>query len=148
MKTVRIAIGADHRGYELKQRLQRDCSVEGMTIDWHDVGAYDTQRSDYPEFGIKVARLVQNGEVNFGILLCGTGVGMAIAANRFERIYAALAWNEDIARESREDDYANVLVLPADHISYDEACKSINAWLKATPQPGRYQNRIAMIDAI
>lgn len=144
----RIAIGADHRGYQLKEFLKQKVTIPGTLIDWVDVGAFDDQRSDYPEFAIAVAKAMQEQKADQGLLICGTGVGMAVAANRFHGIYAALVWNKTIARMAKEDDHTNVLVLPSDFISADEALAMVHAWVTAQPKEGRYEKRIAMIDAI
>lgn len=145
---TKIAIGADHRGFDLKQRLINNKFLANKEIDWIDVGADNNIRSDYPEFAISVAKLVQEKTVNYGVLLCGTGVGMAIAANRFKYVYAGLAWNETIAKLNKEDDNVNILALPADYIDLDQAQKIITAWLLAEFKSGRYQSRIKLIDTI
>lgn len=148
MKTVKLAIGADHRGYALKQYLQKNCHVDGFEIIWTDVGAHDDQRSNYPTFAILAAQLVQDKQVDGAVLLCGTGVGMGIAANRFNGVYAAVVWNPEIAQLSREDDHANVIALPADYVDQQKACECVKSWLKAEPKPGLYNKRIKMIDLI
>lgn len=144
---MKIALGADHRGFKLKEFLRKKSQLAGIPIIWIDMGAYDDQRSDYPLFVNKVCADIINHKANAGILLCGSGVGMSIAANRYPGIHAALVWNEAVARMSKEDDNANVLVLPADFISQEEVCIIITAWLKARFKGGRYQERLAMIDS-
>lgn len=148
MKTFKLAIGADHRGYALKQYLQKNCRPDDIEIIWTDVGAHDDQRSNYPTFAIMAAQLVQDKQVDGAVLLCGTGVGMAIAANRFKGVYAAVAWDAKIAQLSREDDHINVLVLPADFIDEQKSCECVKSWLRAEPKPGLYNKRIKMIDLI
>ena len=143
-----IAIGSDHRGVEQKGHIKELFDIPEIMLEWYDVGSYNPQRVDYPPYGIKVAQAVQDGKAEFGILLCGTGVGMSIVANRFKGVYAALVWNEELARKSKEDDNANILVLPADYISNDEALKIVNAWMKATFKGGVYQDRLDLIDAL
>jgi ribose 5-phosphate isomerase B len=88
------------------------------------------------------------GKAEYGVLLCGTGVGMAIAANRFKGIFAAVAWNEAVARASKEDDNANVLVLPADDLSEEQTLRIVSAWLGAHFKEGRYRERVAQIDRL
>lgn len=144
---MKIAIGADHRGVDQKKVIQAQVTVESMILEWTDVGAYSKERTDYPLFARAVCQLMQAGQVERGILLCATGVGMAIAANRFKGIYAALAWNEEIARLSRESDKSNVLVLPSDFISDEQAVRMIQVWLPARFAGGRYQERIDQIDS-
>jgi len=101
---MKIAIGADHNGFAAKKYIQQQLP----DIDWLDVGTFNEERTDYPIFAKKVSKAILNGEAQEGVLLCGTGVGMAIAANRFPGIYAGLAWNEEIARLSKEDDNVNI----------------------------------------
>lgn len=139
---MKLAIGADHRGYELKQEIQK----EMPQIAWHDVGTNSIERTDYPIFAHAVVRELLNGTVSGGVLLCGTGVGMAIAANRHPGIYAALACSIDIAVRAKEEDYANILVLPADYVTVAQAVEMIKAWLKAQHKEGRYKERIIAID--
>jgi ribose 5-phosphate isomerase B len=139
---MKIAIGADHRGYHYKQLLQKEL----QDVIWHDVGAFDTQRSDYPLFAHEVSQLVHSKQVDAGILLCGTGIGMAIVANRYTGIYAGVVWNVDVARLAKEDDNSNILVIPADFVSRDELLACVNAWRTATFKSGRYQERLALID--
>ena len=145
---MQIAIGADHRGFEMKAYVKQYVVGEDDPIAWVDVGADTDESSDYPIFAAKVVRALLTQEAQYGILLCGSGVGMAIAANRFPSMYAAVAWNEQVARMSREDDNANILVLPADFISNEDAVKICNAWLSGVFKQGKYQRRIDMIDAL
>ncbi len=144
----RIAIGTDHRGYELKEFLKENHTIGCSVIDWIDVGAQSSHRTDYPPFALQVSSLVITNEVDLGILLCGSGIGMAIAANRFAGIYAGVVWNEQLAQMAKEDDNVNVLVLPADFVTQEQALPIVRSWLSATFQAGRYQQRIEMIDKI
>jgi len=143
---MKIAIGADHRGFELKQALKKITQYDGQAIEWIDCGADNTQRSDYPVFVNAVCDQLLHKHIERGILICSTGVGMSIAANRYKNIYAALVWNVDIARAARQEDNANVLVLAADYTTVDQAQDMIQAWLNAEFKGGRYQERIDMID--
>lgn len=148
MKQYSIAIGADHRGYAAKQILLGQAEVDGIIIEWVDCGTDSDERTDYPIYAQRVCHRVQESETDFGVLVCGTGVGMAIAANRFFGIYAALVWNAEIARRSREEDKANVLVLPADYLEHDEIMHCLKAWLSAEFIESRYGKRIDMIDTL
>lgn len=145
---MNVVIGADHRGFEHKEFIKKHTQIVGHVISWIDVGAYDAQMSDYPLFAQHVCRTIREGAADYGILLCGSGVGMAVAANRYRGIYAALAWNELVARFSREHDNANVLVLPSDFITPEQSLAMINAWLSASFLGGRHQRRIDEIDAM
>jgi len=137
-----IAIGADHRGYAVKELLKKHFSQH----EFIDVGAFSTDRSDYPLFAHAVAKLVQEKKADRGILLCGSGIGMAIVANRYEHIYAGVVWNEAIARQSREHDNSNTLVLPCDCVATFDPIELTTIWLRAQFLGGRYAMRIAMID--
>lgn len=147
MSKERIVIGADHRGYALKSYLMSVITE----IEWIDIGTYDEQSADYPIYAKKACDMIHNAELNVhkAVLLCGSGVGMAIMANRCEKIYAALAWNSAVARQSREHDNANVLVLPADYLQEQEAAEIVTTWL-TTPFSGkeRYKKRITEIDVL
>jgi len=144
---MKIAIGADHRGFLFKEMLKKNKHIANCAIEWIDFGASTNEPSDYPVFVAPVCKALQAQQVQKGILICGSGVGMSIAANRFAGIYAALVWNEDVARVSCQDDNANVLVLPADFISADRVVAIIAAWLCAQFKKGKYQHRLAMVDA-
>lgn len=139
----RIAISADHRGFLLKQYLMNECK----DIQWTDYGSYTSERTDYPLFVPPVIKALKTGLVEYGILICGTGIGMAIAANRYKNIYAGVVWNADLARLSKEDDNVNILVLPADFITQDEAFLCVTSWLTASFKKGRYQDRLLLVDS-
>jgi ribose 5-phosphate isomerase B len=139
---IKIAIGADHRGYELKQALQQELK----SIAWSDCGANSIERTDYPLYAHAVVKEMLTGKVELGVLICGTGIGMSIAANRHPGIYAAIAWSNAIAVRAKEEDYANILVLPSDYVTVEQAMGMIKAWLAAKPKEGRYKERISMID--
>lgn len=140
--TLKIAIGSDHRGFDLKQKL----ITAHPEYAWLDVGCYGHERVDYPDFAHKVCTAMFTKQATHGILLCGTGVGMSIAANRYAGMYAALCWNETVAREAKEDDNANILVLPSDFVDAAQASAIIKAWLSATFKGGNYQQRIDKIE--
>lgn len=147
--SVKIAIGADHRGAALKEYLITSLTHHNNELlSWFDVGCDNTIYCDYPEYAVLVANKLLSGEADRGVLLCGTGVGMAVTANRFPGIYAALVWNSEIAKLSREHDKSNVLVLPADYVTHQQAYDMINGWLSAEFQEGKYQHRIDLIDSL
>ncbi len=147
---MKLAIGVDHRGYALKEYLKQQVIIEvnGEAIEWHDVGCDSDERCDYPPFAIAVAYAVQDGSCAGGVLICGSGNGMAIAANRFSGIYAALAWDVETARLAKSDDNANILVLPANFIGEQQAHEIVRAWLRAEFKEGRYRKRLMMIDEL
>lgn len=141
-----IAIGADHRGFHLKEYLCTVSEFGGHTITWQNVGTYTDERTDYPIYAHKVVGLMLQREVQLGVLICGSGIGESIAANRFRGIYAGLVWNEKVAHFAKAHDNVNLLILPADYISNGEAEACITAWLSAEFLKGRYQERLTMID--
>jgi len=145
---VIIAIGNDHHGFAQKQLIKERLYLPEQILEWHDVGSFSPDRVDYPHYGIEVAREIQDDTADCGILLCGTGVGMAIIANRFKGIYAALAWNVELACKSKEDDNANILVIPSDYVRDDEVIPMINAWISAKFKEGRYRERLDMVDKL
>jgi ribose 5-phosphate isomerase B len=148
MKKLTLALGSDHRGFEQKEFLRKSSVIGNSTITWLDVGAFTQERSDYPEFAIKACRAMLAGKANGAILLCGTGVGMSIVANRFVGIYAGLAWNVEIARLDKEHDNANVLVIPSDYVTIKQVIEMTEAWLAADFLGERHKKRLEMIDAL
>jgi ribose 5-phosphate isomerase B len=127
---MKIFLGADHAGFDLKTALREHLHHAGHEIE--DVGAKSLDEDDdYPLFAYQVATKVLGEEEGLGILMCGSGQGMSIAANRLNGIRAALAWNVESAKASKEDDNSNVLVLPARFINQEEAFKMVDAWLEA-----------------
>lgn len=140
---MKISIGSDHRGYELKQYL----ITNFLDIEWLDVGTNNAnERVDYPIFAKKVCDFVLVNKSALGILICGSGVGISIAANRFKKIYAALCWDEVVVKAAKEHDLANVLVLPADFISKEKAINIVDSWLKTEFKGGRYLKRLEMLN--
>lgn len=141
-----IAIGADHRGFDLKQKLisQLPELIHGITLE--DLGCFSSERIDYPPIASAAVSKIYDGSCVGAILLCATGTGMAIAANRFKKIYAAVAWHPIIARAAREDDHANILVLPAEQVPFERAVEICVAWWGATPKKGVYQERLNILD--
>jgi len=141
---MKISIGSDHRGFALKKYL-----IDNLDdYDWRDVGTFDEQRTDYPMYARKVCDDIEAGTSAFGVLICGSGIGMAIAANRIKGVYAALCWNEDSARVARQDDGSNILVFPSDFVTSVQAVEMFKAWISASFKGGRYQQRLEMIDGL
>ena len=142
---MKIAVGADHRGFKQKELILAFYEqYHGVTMV--DVGAYDDKRSDYPIYAHKVIDLLCKKEVDLGILLCGSGIGMAITANRTKGIYAGVVWNQEIAQNAREHDNVNVLVLPSDYVADEDVIGIVTTWAKASFFGGRYQERLELID--
>jgi ribose 5-phosphate isomerase B len=140
----RIPIGSDHAGFALKQALINELRAAGYDPD--DVGTYSTESTDYPDFAHAVASRVEHGEAARGILLCGTGLGMAYAANRHPGVRAAVTWTPEVAALARSHNDANVLVLPARFVTEAEAVSILRAWLTTPFEGGRHARRIAKIE--
>ncbi|MFN2635714.1 MAG: RpiB/LacA/LacB family sugar-phosphate isomerase [Gemmatimonadaceae bacterium] len=140
-----IPIAADHAGVEMKNRLVAELKKLGYQPD--DIGAKDPEKpDDYPDFGHPLAKEVSDGEAKRGILLCGSGIGMDIVANRYPGVRAALAWEPEIAALSRRHNDSNVLVLPARFVSIDRGVEIMKAWLDAKFEGGRHERRVKKID--
>lgn len=143
---MRIAIGADHAGCALKQAIARRLASRGVACD--DFGTDSDESVDYPDYARLVAQSVASGRADRGILVCGTGVGMAIAANKVPGIRAALANDRDTARLCREHNDANVLTLGARVTSTDEALAMVDLFLETPFAGGRHQRRVDKIGAL
>ena len=142
-----IGIAADHGGRELKIRLKQHLIARGETIK--DFGQHDdqTEKVDYPDYAEAVARALNSGQITKGILVCGTGIGMSIAANKFPGIRAALVWNDYTSRMAKLHNNANVLCLGARVLQDDEAYKLLDIWLD-TEFEDRHQIRLDKISSI
>jgi ribose 5-phosphate isomerase B len=143
---VKIFMGSDHAGYELKERIRVQLAQTGYDVE--DYGTSTTESCDYPLIGLKVAEAVATQPDTLGILICGTGVGMSIVANKVPGIRAALAYNSYVAQFSREHNNANILVLPGRVVGVDMAMAMVKSWLGARFAGGRHQRRINQIHDI
>jgi ribose 5-phosphate isomerase B len=144
---MRIAIGCDHAGFPLKATVADEIKAAGHTVE--DVGAFDDKPSDYPAFARKLAELVSSGRVNRGILICGSGVGASVAANKVPRVRAALCHDTFSARQGVEDDDLNVLCIGARVIGPELAKEVVRAFLRANfSQIERHARRLGKIKAI
>jgi ribose 5-phosphate isomerase B len=144
---MKIALGADHAGFELKEKIKQRLVSEGLTVD--DRGTNSTASVDYPDYARAVAEEVAGNGADLGILVCSTGIGMSIAANKVPGIRAAKVDTEFEAERSREHNDANVLTLGAETVSTDEAFKIVDTWLKTPFSNGeRHERRVQKIAAI
>lgn len=143
---MKIALAADHAGFEEKEKLKK--TLEEMGVAYDDMGTDSCDSVDYPDYARKVGEAVAGGKYDRGLLLCGSGTGMAIAANKVQGVRAAVAWNEDIAKLSRQHNDANVLSIPARFISQDEVNKIVKAWFSADFEGGRHERRVEKIEKI
>jgi ribose 5-phosphate isomerase B len=139
-----IPIGADHAGFALKERLV--AMLRALGYEPLDLGTHSADSADYPDFAHRVAERVERRDAQRGVLLCGTGLGMAVAANRHPGVRAAVAWSPEVARLAREHNDANVLVLPARFVDEAEGVEILKAWLDTPFAGGRHARRVAKID--
>ena len=139
----KIALAADHAGFEEKEKLKS--TLRELGVDFIDMGTTSCDSVDYPDYALKAARAVANGEADQGLLVCGSGTGMAIAANKVHGVRAAVAWSPDIARLAREHNDANVLSLPARFLNDDQAKEIVKAWFQADFEGGRHERRVEKI---
>jgi ribose 5-phosphate isomerase B len=140
----KIPIASDHAGFEMKEKLAK--AMRDMGYEVEDLGTHSPASTDYPDYAHPLASKVERGEVKRGVLLCGTGNGMAYAANRHHGVRAALAWSPDIAKLSREHNDANVLVLPARFLSDEDGVATLKAFLDTPFEGGRHIRRGEKID--
>lgn len=141
---MRIAIGSDHRGFRLKQKLVECLRGLGHTV--LDLGTDGPDSTDYPDYAFAVARTVVRRRASRGILICSTGIGMSIAANRVPGARAALCGNVGLARLSRQHNNANVLCLGADTVTPARARRIVDAWLRTGFEGGRHRRRVRKLD--
>lgn len=141
---MRIAIGSDHAGFKLKEELLEQLRGQGRTVE--DKGTFSSESTDYPDFAHAVAREVAAGQVDRGIVICGSGNGVNITANKHAGVRSALAWTTEIAQLARQHNNANVVALPARFISAEEAWAITQAFLNTPFEGGRHQRRVAAIE--
>ena len=141
---AQIAIGSDHAGFSTKEFIKQHLNELGYTF--HDFGAFSEASMDYPDSAHPVAKAVQSGDYKFGILICGSGNGVAIVANKYTAIRAALCWNEQITILSRQHNDANIIALPARFITQEEAVKLALLFLTTPFEGGRHQTRVEKIN--
>lgn len=139
----KIALAADHAGFEEKEKLK--ATLDEIGVEFDDMGTYTAEPVDYPDLARKVAEAVSRGDYEQGLLVCGSGTGMAIAANKVRGVRAAVAWNEEIARLARQHNNANVLSLAARYTPDDELKKIVKAWFAADFEGGRHERRVEKI---
>jgi ribose 5-phosphate isomerase B len=143
---MQIGLACDHGGFELKEELKAFLSSAG--VEPVDMGSFNEESVDYPDYGVLVAEKVSKGELERGILICGTGIGMSIVANKFPGVRAALANDLYSARCSREHNDANVLVIGGRIIGRGMALEIVKVWLNTSFAGGRHQRRIDKIKAL
>ena len=137
---MKIAIGADHAGFPLKEKIGEWLKNQGFEVQ--DEGTNSAASVDYPDYGAAVGRAVTRGDADLGVAICGSGIGISIAANKIAGVRAALVHDATSARLAREHNHANVLCLGARLIGLQVALDALDAWLNATPGDGRHLGRI------
>ena len=141
-----IVIGSDHAAYALKEKVKAYLAERSMDIE--DAGCHSEDSVDYPDVGIKVASLVSSGKFSRGILMCGTGIGMSMVANKFPHVRAALCSDPFSAMMSRRHNNANILVMGARVIGEALALEIVRAWLETSFDGGRHQRRLDKFDRL
>lgn len=143
---MKIALAADHAGYEEKEKIKS--KLDELGVDYTDMGTDSCESVDYPDYAQKVGEAVAHGDFDQGLLVCGSGTGMAIAANKVPGVRAAVAWNGDIARLARQHNDANVLSIAARFTPDDEIMNILKAWFGADFEGGRHERRVEKIEQI
>ncbi len=143
---IKVAVGCDHGGFILKESVVS--TLERLGAEVVDLGCYDESSVDYPVYGEKVARSVASGECALGVIMCGTGIGISIAANKVRGVRAAVVTNTYMAKLTKNHNNANIIALGGRVISPDEAAAIVEAWYTAEYEGGRHQRRLDMISAI
>lgn len=139
----KIALAADHAGFEEKEKVKK--TLEALGIDYEDMGTMTAESVDYPDYALKVAEAVSNGEYEQGLLVCGSGTGMAIAANKVKGVRAAVAWSPEIAALARQHNDANILSLPARFLTDAQSSEIVKAFFEAEFEGGRHGRRVDKI---
>jgi len=142
-KALPVAIGCDHAGFDYKEEIKKMLTAAGWQVV--DKGTFSKDSTDYPDYAHPVATMVENGEAAAGILICGSGNGVCMTANKHAGIRAALCWNEELAALSRQHNNANVLCLPERFVSADLAKAMVNIFLDTAFEGGRHERRVDKI---
>jgi ribose 5-phosphate isomerase B len=140
---MKIAIGSDHAGFKLKEKVKE--YLESTDNEVVDFGTYSEESTDYPDYAHKVAEQVENGSIKRGVLICGSGNGISMAANKHKGIRAALCWIPEVAEMARLHNDANIISLPARYIDEESALKMVKIFLETEFEGGRHQKRIDKI---
>jgi ribose 5-phosphate isomerase B len=143
---MRIALASDHAGYAEKERLK--ALLTDLGVEFEDLGTVSEASVDYPDYARAVAEQVADGRVEQGVLVCGSGTGMAITANKVAGVRAAVAWSEEIARLARQHNDANVLAIGARTTPPDDIPKIVRAWFSTEFEGGRHAARVAKISDV
>jgi len=140
----KIAIGSDHAGFDLKQVLVKYLDTIGFDVT--DCGPDSSDRVDYPDYAHKVATLVGSNVVNYGVLICGSGNGVCMTANKHQGVRAGLAWDSELASLAKEHNNANIICLPARYITEEKGVEILKAYLDSNFEGGRHEQRVEKIE--
>ena len=143
-KMLKIAIASDHGGFDLKEKIIKNYAKSEVSFD--DFGTHSTESVDYPDIVKNFVPKILSGNYDFGILICGTGIGVDMAANRHKKIRAALIYNDFCAQMAKEHNNANIIVFGGRTMSYEDVARRIDIFRAASFQGGRHQNRIDKLD--
>lgn len=143
MDTIKLGIGADHAGYEYKEAVRNMLKNNGYDIK--DYGTYTPESVDYPDYVHPLCRDIENDDIDVGILICGSGQGVCMTANKYPTVKAALCWENDIAVMSRRHNNANVICLPSRFVSVELAKEMTQIFLNTEFEGGRHQRRVEKI---
>ena len=142
-ENIIIPIASDHAGFEAKEIVKKILRENDITTI--DYGTKSSDSVDYPDFASLVAQAVNNGDHDMGILICGSGQGMCMTANKYPKVRAALVWNEEMSKLSRQHNNANILCMPGKYLNEEELRIIVTSWLKTSFDGGRHQRRIEKI---
>jgi ribose 5-phosphate isomerase B len=142
--TLKIAIGGDHAGFELKTKIKSFLESRGFSVK--DFGTHSADSVDYPDYVHPLAMAIETGQFDLGILMCGSGNGVCMTANKHNKVRAALTWNEELAALARQHNNANVLCLPARFVDTEAAEKMVDVFLKSEFEGGRHERRVNKIN--
>lgn len=143
MEVKKLAIGSDHAGFDLKESVIKHLKNKGIEVI--DFGPFNDERADYPDYAHPVAKAVTNKEADLGILICGSGNGINMTANKHQEIRSALCWQVDIAEMARLHNNANIIALPARYVSEEHAIECIDIFIATDFEGGRHEGRVDKI---
>ncbi len=143
---MKIAIGCDHAGFELKEKLKEH--LEGLNHSILDCGTYSETSVDYPDFGHAVGKEINSNNIQLGVLICGSGNGISMVANKYKNVRAALCWTPEIAELAIKHNNANILALPARYITDQEGLQILNTFLSTEFEGGRHERRVNKISGV
>ena len=140
---MKVALGGDHAGFDYKSSIIE--FLESQGVHTYDFGPFSSDSCDYPDFVHPVAKFIENGECDLGIIICGSGNGVAMTVNKHQSIRCALAWDTELAKLARFHNDANIVSIPARYVSIEKAKEIVSAFLGSKFEGGRHQNRISKI---